>query len=196
MLCEAPIREVCFAGVHTMIWKCYEERPTKCKQCEKETKRIKKQAKLDLDAKELKQEATEHEHELLDCKLEAVLEHATEVLSDLNGEESESEINQKDDAGVMEQPVKQVASMAATHSDETSSSLTAAGSPSTLSSPPPFPSQDQLSTQNNTAQNQVRFFSRNKWGFQTQSNLRFVTVIGLMEGSHIRFTFTISPIST
>jgi len=52
MLCELLIRDKCPAGVHTITWKCCEERPAKCKQCE-----IKKQTKLDLDAKEKRKAA-------------------------------------------------------------------------------------------------------------------------------------------
>ncbi|KAF9223028.1 P-loop containing nucleoside triphosphate hydrolase protein [Gyrodon lividus] len=81
-LCNHPFNEQCPAGTHTLLWKCHQARPTKCKACEKEANRLEKQAKRDLEAQE-QRDAAKREHDLNMSELEARLQSEREVLADI-----------------------------------------------------------------------------------------------------------------
>ncbi|KAG6328788.1 hypothetical protein ID866_10301, partial [Astraeus odoratus] len=96
ILCKATFTDKCPVGAHIMEWRCHEGRPAKCKLCEKETKALEKQAKLDLEAKE-KREAAEREHDLRMTELEARLQYEMEALVDLQkAKDREDEALQKE----------------------------------------------------------------------------------------------------
>ena len=82
MPCNHPFNEPCAANTHQLKWKCFQSRPETCTACEKETKRLEKQARLDLEAQE-QREAAQRQHELDMTELEAQLQFEREKAADI-----------------------------------------------------------------------------------------------------------------
>ncbi|KAI6100967.1 hypothetical protein EV401DRAFT_828926 [Pisolithus croceorrhizus] len=82
MLCRAPLRDKCSAGTHTITWQCHAGRPSECKQCKAETKRLEELAQRDLAVKE-EREAAERKHDRRMLELEAKLRSQREALAEL-----------------------------------------------------------------------------------------------------------------
>ncbi|KAF9238218.1 P-loop containing nucleoside triphosphate hydrolase protein [Melanogaster broomeanus] len=95
MLCYHPFNDQCPAGIHRLVWKCHQERPTRCKACEKEAERLEKQAMRELEAQE-QREAAQRQHELDMSELEARLQFEREALADVQAaKDREDEKRQK-----------------------------------------------------------------------------------------------------
>ncbi|KAI6157079.1 P-loop containing nucleoside triphosphate hydrolase protein [Pisolithus tinctorius] len=167
MLCKAPFSDKCPVGAHTITWKCHEGRPSNCKQCDKEMKRLERQAKRDLEAKE-QREAAEREHDLRMLELEAKLQFEREALVELQkAKDRENETRQKEKEI---EDLKQKVKRAAARRDPK-----AQAGPSQSQSNPPSrprtPSQDQSSGNSQPANQNVPrpkmgSAARDKWEYQ------------------------------
>ncbi|KAI6121074.1 hypothetical protein F5141DRAFT_1200869 [Pisolithus sp. B1] len=82
MLCKALLRDKCSAGTHTVTWQCHAGRPSNCRHCKEEMKRLEQLARRELEAKE-EREAAEREHDLRMLELEAKLRSEREALAEL-----------------------------------------------------------------------------------------------------------------
>ncbi|KAF8553255.1 P-loop containing nucleoside triphosphate hydrolase protein [Imleria badia] len=82
MVCNHVFTEPCPANTHQLKWKCSQSRPDKCMPCDKETKRLDKQAKLALEAQE-KREADQRLHDLDMTELEAQLQFERDRAADV-----------------------------------------------------------------------------------------------------------------
>lgn len=183
MMCKAPLSDKCPVGAHVMTWRCSEGRPAQCKQCEKELKRLEKQAKLDLDAKE-KREAAEREHDLRMTELEARLQYEAEALADMQKVKDREEEARKKEKEIeeMKKKINKAAVRAANNADNSSSSQTVLPQPqSNPSSRPQTPSPNQSSGQNqptnqpgnhgnqggqNAPRPNLQSAARDKWEYQ------------------------------
>lgn len=183
IMCKAPFSDKCPVGAHVMTWKCSEGRPAQCKQCEKEMKRLQKQAQLDLEAKE-EREAAEREHELRMTELEARLQYESEVLADRQkAKDREEEARQKEkEIEEMKKKVKKAVTRAANNNgpnndNPSSSRAVPPRPPSNPPSRPQTPSPNQSSGKNQSASqgNQsaqnvprpnLQSAARDKWEYQ------------------------------
>ena len=96
MLCEVPFSETCPAGTHQLTWRCHQQRPAKCICCEKEAKRLEKQAQEDILI-QAKRQNDEREHDLQMLELDAKLQSAKEALADIQKDKDrENEARQKE----------------------------------------------------------------------------------------------------
>ncbi|KAL4068441.1 P-loop containing nucleoside triphosphate hydrolase protein [Scleroderma yunnanense] len=178
MMCKASFSDKCSVDAHVMTWKCSEGRPTQCKQCEKEMKRLQKQAQLDLEAKE-QRETAEREHDLRMTELEARLQYEKEALDDMQKvKDREDEARKKEkEIEEMRKKVKRVSTRAANNSNNPSSSRVVPQPQSNPSSRPQTPSLNQSSGQNHPTNqgNQgsqsaprpnLQSAARDKWEYQ------------------------------
>ncbi|KAI5994807.1 P-loop containing nucleoside triphosphate hydrolase protein [Pisolithus albus] len=174
MLCKTPLSEKCPVGAHTITWQCHEGRPSNCKQCHKEMKRLERQAMRDLKAKE-EREAAEREHDLRMLELEAKLQFEREALAEFQkAKDRENEARQKEkEIEDLKQKVKRAAARRdpEAQTDRGSQSQTPPQSRPNAPSRPPTPSQDQSSGNNQPAnQNPPRpklgSAARDKWEYQ------------------------------
>ena len=95
MPCNHQFNAPCPANTHQLKWKCTQTRPDKCPACEKELKRLEKQAKLDLEAQE-QREADKRRHDVEMAELEAQLQFEREKVADAQAaKDREDEKRQK-----------------------------------------------------------------------------------------------------
>lgn len=151
MLCMEPLQEKCPVG-HTISWKCHRGRPATCPPCDQLAKRLEKQAKLDIKAKEEREKA-QREHDMKMIELEAKLQSQQEALKDIQAQKDrENEIKQKEKEikdtkkkiHDEENAAKKVAEKAKAASQNPSQGAADGPAPSTSDAPPPprpvFPS--------------------------------------------------------
>lgn len=95
MLCKHPLQDKCPVD-HKISWKCHQGRPAVCPACDRLAKRLEKQAKLDLKAKEDREKA-QREHDMKMIELEANLQYQQEALNDMQArKDRENEVRQKE----------------------------------------------------------------------------------------------------
>ncbi|CCM06492.1 uncharacterized protein FIBRA_08761 [Fibroporia radiculosa] len=80
MLCEKVISDICSNG-HPLSWKCHKDRPTQCKQCDKEAKAAEKLRQKQF-AEQQRREAEEQEHARQLARLEEEIEKQTQLIRD------------------------------------------------------------------------------------------------------------------
>ncbi|KIK26288.1 hypothetical protein PISMIDRAFT_95029 [Pisolithus microcarpus 441] len=174
MLCKTPLSDKCPVGIHTISWQCHEGRPSNCKQCDNEMKRLERQAMRDLKAKE-EREAVEREHDLRMFELEAKLQFEREALVELQkAKDRENEARQKEkEIEDLKQKVKRAAARRdpEAQADRGSQSQSQPQSRSNAPSRPRTPSQDQSSgnsqpANQNAPQPKVESAARDKWEYQ------------------------------
>ncbi|KAI6102496.1 P-loop containing nucleoside triphosphate hydrolase protein [Pisolithus croceorrhizus] len=174
MLCKAPFSDKCPVGAHTITWQCHEGRPSNCKQCDKETKRLERQAIRDLKAKEGR-ETAEREHDLRMLELEAKLQFEREALVELQKtKDRENEARQKEkEIEDLKQKVKRAAARRDPQgqADRGSQSQSQPQPQSNPPSRPRTPSQDQSSgngqtTNQNVPRPKLESAARDKWEYQ------------------------------
>lgn len=115
MLCKIPFSDMCPAGTHKLTWRCHQQRPAKCTHCEKETKRLEKQAQQDILA-QAKRQNDEREHDLHMMELDAKLQYEKEALADIQktkGREEEARQKEKEIEDVKEKAKKATVKAAA-----------------------------------------------------------------------------------
>ena len=140
MPCNHPFSAPCPANIHQLKWKCPQSRPEICTACEKETKRLEKQAKLDLEAQE-QREAAKRQHELDMTELEARLQFEREKEADIQAaKDRDDEKRQK--MKEIEDAKKQVKNAAKQAGLQTSASAAGPGNAN------PIPPQSTPSTSN------------------------------------------------
>ncbi|KAI6120180.1 P-loop containing nucleoside triphosphate hydrolase protein [Pisolithus croceorrhizus] len=174
MLCKAPFSDKCLVGAHTITWLCHEGRPSNCKRCDKETKRLERQAIRDLKAKE-DRETAQREHDLRMLELEAKLQFEREALTELQkAKDRENEARQKEkEIEDLKQKVKRAAARRDPQgqADRGSQSQSQPQSQSNPPSRPRTPSQDQSSgtsqpTNQNVPRPKLGSAARDKWEYQ------------------------------
>ncbi|KAF8436537.1 P-loop containing nucleoside triphosphate hydrolase protein [Boletus edulis BED1] len=82
MPCNHLFSVPCPANTHQLKWKCSQSRPETCASCEKEAKRLEKQARLDLEAQE-QRDAAQRQHELDMTELESQLQFERDKVADI-----------------------------------------------------------------------------------------------------------------
>lgn len=167
MPCNQPFSAPCPKNIHQLKWRCSQKRPEKCAPCEKETKRLEKQAKQDLEAQE-KREAAKRQHDLDMAGLEAQLQFEREKAADIQDakdrdDEMRKKVKEIEDA---KKQAKNAARQAAASGSQTSSS----GPGNTTSIPPrstPSPSNQPQNT-SASLRPSVPSPARDKWEHQKQ----------------------------
>ncbi|KAI6040717.1 P-loop containing nucleoside triphosphate hydrolase protein [Pisolithus marmoratus] len=170
MLCKAPFSDKCPIGAHTITWKCHEGRPSNCKQCDKEMKRLERQAKRDLKAKE-EREAAEREHDLRMLELEAKLQFEREALAELQkAKDRENEVRQKEkDIEDLKQKVKRAVARGDPKAQAGHESQSQSNPPSRPHTPSQGPSsENNQPTNQNIPRPKLESAARDKWEYQKQ----------------------------
>ncbi|KAL4079908.1 P-loop containing nucleoside triphosphate hydrolase protein [Scleroderma yunnanense] len=168
MQCKAPFSDPCPDGTHTLTWKCHQGRPAKCSQCEKEAKRLEKQAQLDIAAQDKRQKA-QREHDLRMTELDAKLQYEKEGLADVQKakeREEEARRKKKEIEDVKQKAKKAALKAAAKVNPPTSQTATQTrskptGDTSTLS-------QNQPANQD-APRPKVQSAARDKWEYQKRA---------------------------